>query len=54
MVKDTTGNYLLSGIINNKPITTETNNEIEYFLPVSKRNDKRASAKITKQIPKGI
>ena len=38
---------------NNEPITIETNNEIEYFLPgPNKENDKGASVNITKQIQK--
>ena len=53
MVKDTTVDYLLSGIMNTMPITKETNNGIEYFLPgPNKENNKRASASITKQIQK--
>ena len=53
MVRDTTVNYLLSGMTNNKPVTKETNNEIEYFLSGPKtENDKRTSANITKQIRK--
>ena len=31
MVKGTIVDYLISGITNNKPITIETNNKIEYF-----------------------
>ena len=53
MVKDTIVDYLLSGMTNNEPITKETNNEIEYFLPgPNKENDKKASTNITKQIQK--
>ena len=36
-----------------QPITKETNNEIEYFLPgPNKENEKRASTNITKHIQK--
>ena len=52
-VKDNTVGYLLSGMTDNKPITKETNNEIEYFIPgPNKENDKRVSTKISKQIQK--
>ena len=53
MVRYRTVNYLFSGMTNNEPVTKETNNETEYFLTgPNKENDKRASAKITKQIQK--
>ena len=46
MVKDNAADYLLSQ-------TIETNKEIEYFLPGPNNVDnKRASANITRQIPK--
>ena len=55
MVKDSTINYLLSGMTNNEPVTKERNNEIEYFLTGSnKENDKTASANITKQIQRNL
>ena len=53
MVRDTAVDYLLSGMTSNEPVTIETNNEIEYFVPdPNKENDERASANITKQIQK--
>ena len=53
MVKDTAGNYSLSGITDNEPVTIETNNEIEYFLQGPHNvDDKRGSASITRQIQK--
>ena len=55
IVKDTTVDYVISGMTNNEPVTIETNNEIEYSLPgPNKENDKRVSTNITKQIQKEL